>query len=251
MTRTLVCFLIGTSLLFSGCNVIMQGVMEAGSNRGKCWRYKPGIYNGSTMLFNKTAVVLPFQDKRKETVQSGNMLLCLITPVVNVACSSVKQRPEALSIAAGFNPREDFAKALAEELQSSNMFREAYFDEIPDNGNYVISGTILETIKDDTIYSYGLSFLSVPLWFVGLPAGSVVNSFSVDIISTEARTGRIVLAKTYTAPQSHELGWVYAAPKECNYSEMAQTVYRQFVTDLTQKLVAEQPETSLPLSGGP
>jgi hypothetical protein len=56
-----------------------------------------------------------------------------------------------------YKPTEDFAKALATELQNARVFQEAYFDFGRGNADIIVHGKILGTQYSGKAISYGLS----------------------------------------------------------------------------------------------
>ena len=56
-----------------------------------------------------------------------------------------------------FKPSEDFAKSIAEELNNSSIFKEAFFTNRESEGELVMRGKILSTKYDGYMYSYCLS----------------------------------------------------------------------------------------------
>jgi len=235
----------------SGCEIIMRGIMEAGADRSPCWNYKATAHDSSNVRFDRIAAVLPFAEGRSDERRADNFFTCFI-PVAVLYCGSTYSRPETgmdfvkpprrdnrpggIKV---FDPHKGFAMALAEELQSKNLFRETFYAPKPEASDLVISGTIHDMTMNQTMYSYGLSFLAAPAWML-LPVGSIENELSVELTCQEASSGRRIFSRLYAAPHYHKIVWMYAIPNSCHYAEMLREIYAKFIEDLTAALIADQ-----------
>ena len=213
-------------------------------NTKDCWLYRPNFYSPPQQAIDKTAKVLIFRDERKKVTSNTlwNTHGCFIPGVLT--CTVENEPLMMIQQEFNLNPQEDFAKALAEELQAANFFRETSYNVTADNSDYIVNGTILEATAKYTMYSYGLGFIGpIALWLV-LPAGSLSNNLSVEITCTEAKTGGLVLSKADTAPENYRTIWLYTDPNKCDFgkmnTEMMQAIYKQFVVELRATLTSDK-----------
>ena len=238
----------------TGCGAVvagegMRGIIEAGREKDPCWLYEPNLYEPAGQRPDATAVVIKFADGRKDGYVDHS-LRC-ISPFL-IYCTNEYEPPERCqnnnflmhvqgsgsrsTTRIDFDPMSDFGQALAAELQAGSVFREVDFGDNTVNRDYVISGRVLDTTLKDTLYTYGFLGFGMFFWGFGLPAGSFTNDLSVEITCANVKTGQTVLSKAYTAPQYHQVFWLYAQRNSCRYGEMMQPIYKQFVEDLRAKL---------------
>jgi hypothetical protein len=86
------------------------------------------------------------------------------------------------------------ARALADDLQASQMFQEVRFVEPGEEASefdFVLGGRLLVTDSDQRITSYFLGAVGVLLWILPIPVGSHQASVSVKLALTD-RDGRLV-----------------------------------------------------------
>jgi len=221
-----------SSIMQSGCIEILKEVQleiaKANTNTESCWPNKPNIYKQPTQVFDKTATVLPFRDARKKPASPLSSNDVLIGCIPGVLFVSGGYGPP-------FDPQYHFAQSLTTELQAANAFTEVRFKDTADDSDFIISGTVLDTTRKETMYFYGVSVLAAPLWFI-LPVGSYSNDLSIEMTCTDAKTGNLVFSQVYTAPEYSKIAWIYYQPRNCNYGEMIKAIYKQFVEELRAKL---------------
>jgi hypothetical protein len=117
------------------------------------------------------------------------------------------------------------------------LFREAYFDFKKGDGDIVIKGKILNTDYNGKLYTYGLSFFGVYLWFFGAPAGSTSNDLSVELRCEEAVSNKLIFSKTYNAQTYKKVGWIYSMPSDFKYSDMLKEIYSDFIADFKRTIL--------------
>jgi hypothetical protein len=221
---TISCMQCGCALLF----VPAHDIKNATLNNKSCWPNEPNTYKQPLRVIDKTAAVLPFGAESRPLfpLSPNDVFLGLIPGVLFV---SGEYEPD-------FGPQFSFALALTTELQVANVFRDVSFNDTTGNSDFIVSGTVLDVARKETIFMYGVSVLAAPLWFI-LPMGSFSNDLSVQITCTDVKTGNLIFSKVYTGPEYHEVIWLYfIKPKKCNYGEMIQGIYKQFVEELRAKL---------------
>lgn len=220
-------FVIVGALLFS--------MLVSGCASQRTWVYKPNMYDKASVLADKTAVILPFSDQREDI--NKNRLGLYIIPLMPFGWANYNA-PEGVQMHLNsgmwinYKPTEDFAKALAQELEEAYIFKESYFDFKKGNGDIIINGKIINTKYSATIISYGLSVYGPLLWLVGFPSGTVNNELSIELSCTDIKTNQLLFSKTYSAPKYSKISWLYYLPTDFNYSSMLKGLYNQFVLDL-------------------
>ena len=215
--------------------VLLFSMFISGCASQKAWVYKPNTYSQSYVFSEKTAVILPFSDQREDI--NKNRILVYMIPLMPFGWADYNA-PEGAQmhlnsgIWINYKPTEDFAKALAQELEEANIFKESYFDFKKGSGDISIKGKIINTKYSGTLISYGLSVYGPLLWLVGLPSGTVNNELSIELSCTDIKTNKLLFSKTYLAPRYSKVSWIYNLPNDFNYSSMLKGLYKQFLLDL-------------------
>lgn len=172
-------------------------VFLAGCNTQAKWTYPidPGaLYRTTAARSDLVIGVLPFREARPSANNAATMFLYLI-PLMPYGYVNY-ERPEAAKtfntiVEYEFQMDEDLGKAAARSLESSGLFRRAYFTLGGETreADYILRGTAHRTLYDGTIYSYGLSVFGPALWYIGLPAGSSRNevAFEFELVDPEDR----------------------------------------------------------------
>lgn len=205
----------------------------------KGWVYKSGSYDieKHSYLSNKTVAVLPFADKRSN--ENTDAMMLYLIPLVPLGYQDFSA-PESVARHANsglwinFNPKEDFAKAMSEELNTSKIAKEAFFANSARDSDYYISGELLSLDYNSRLFSYGLSVYGPILWFVGFPATHVSNDLEVKLSLIDSKSKKVIFTKHYKADHYKKLGWIYSLPNDFRYSEMLAELYRQFINDMSK-----------------
>lgn len=207
----------------------------------KGWVYRTNDYdnlNSSSNLQKATVAVLPFSDKRLN--ENHNNYAMYMIPLFPFGYQDLNS-PETVQMHANsgmwlnYNPKEDFAKAAAEELNSTKIFKEAFFSTSHRDSDYYLSGEIVSTDYNAKLFSYGLSVYGPLLWYIGLPATHVANDLKVKLSLVNSKTKKVVFAKNYMSDHYSKTGWIYSLPNDFRYPEMLAEVYKQFVKDLSKE----------------
>lgn len=220
-------------------SVILSVLFLTSCASQKSWVYKPNDYVWKKTTASKKAVVLPFSDQR-ENMNKNHIFLYMI-PLVPWG-SADYHIPEGVQVHLNsglwinYEPKEDFSKALAEELRSTGLFEEAHFDFRKGDADYTIRGKILKTDYEGKLFSYGLSIYGPLLWLIGLPATTTTNELSVKISCTDNKSEEVLFAKTYTADPISHVSWIYCLHEDFVYSEMLKEVFQEFSNDLRVRL---------------
>ncbi len=208
----------------------------AACSEQKAWVYRVGEYQSPpSQAQRKTVVILPFDDLRGD--ENHNRIGLSLIPLfpfgwVNYSAPEGAQIHVTSGLWINYKPTEDFPKALAQELTSTGRYKDAYFNFRTDPAaDYVIKGQIINTDYYGEQFTYGLSVYGPLLWLLGLPAATVDNNLSIRLTCAD-KTGASVFSQTYTAPEYHEVGWIYALPSDFQYASMLGGLYGHFVKDL-------------------
>lgn len=205
----------------------------------KIWVYRAGNNDGfiRSNLQSKIIVVKPFTDKRSNE-NKDNIMLCAI-PFRLFGYQKLSSPEAVLSHANSdswdnYSPKEDFAKAMAKEFKSADIFKKSYFSNSTINSDYYIDGEILSTDYTSKVMSYGISIYGPVLWLIGFPATHVSNDLEVKLTLIKTDSKEIVFSKTYKSDQYKKLGWIYNIPNDFYYSKMLGKVYKEFLADLVE-----------------
>jgi len=152
------------------CLILLTGCVN---HRGWTYQASPKEYRKAEI--QKTIAVLPFTDKR-ENVNYDRTAIGLI-PLVPYGWLDFRT-PETI-MNQQFNPKEDFAKATAQELSSASIFKDVFFSYKEENSDYILVGELEESNIKSKIFFYGLSAPGDLLWLIGLPAGTYSNEVSI------------------------------------------------------------------------
>ena len=127
-------------LLLTGCAIQKQ------------WQYKSESESVNKAMINKSVSVIPFLDQRLS--ENSNMIGMYLIPIMPFGWQELNV-PEGFqghvtSAAWLWKPNEDIAKAVAEELNQSHLFKEVFFTNKASDGDIVLVGTIKSTKYNGT-----------------------------------------------------------------------------------------------------
>jgi len=219
-----------TTILVLGNALILSGCASQ-----KTWLYNSSSYSQEAQLFDKSIAVPALIDSRLN--ENSNMVGLYLIPLFPYGWQELNT-PEGISMHLNsadwkWRPNEDIAKAAAEELDKSNIFKEVFFTNRASEGDLILQGTISSTKYDGKIITYGLSAYGPMLWFIGLPATSIKNELSLSFQLKSESRGAVIWEKTYSESQS-DLSWIYSLNADFNYSSLLKTILTKVVADLRQ-----------------
>ena len=119
-------------------------VLLSGCASQRVWMYRAESYIKTKSLVNKTVALLPLSDRR-ENINRDLIGLGMI-PLMPFGWQDMHS-PEGMQrhLTSGiwlFRPPEDFAKAIAEELRNSGIFKEVFFTYKASEGDLVLRGQL-------------------------------------------------------------------------------------------------------------
>ena len=225
--------------------VLLVGLFTCSCATQKSWVkslvYSSNKYNYAPVLQNKSAVILPFKDRR-EKINTSMMqwfwpFLIPIYPGYSLIEYTVHEveMSHMGSLWPAFTPSKDYPKALAQELTSAGIFNWVHYNFRKGGSDFVIEGEILSTKYTGTMRSYGLSGAGVFLWFIGFPCGVVTNELEIKLSCVENNSKNVIFSKTYTAPKYKKTAWIYLVSNDLNdfnYSSMLKGLYKDFIEDI-------------------
>ena len=219
-----------TSLLLS---LFLLAAVFGGCSSQKAWLYTVEPESTSAALLDKSVAVPPFTDKRPN--ENSNMVLMYMVPLLPYGWQDL-DAPEGttMHVTSGlwqWRPNEDLAKAAAEELQASHMFKEVFFTNRQSEGELVLAGTINSTNYSSKMFSYCLSVYGPLLWFIGFPASHTKNAIEVSFSLKERESQKLIWEHTYSEETS-STSWIYYLGSDFNYSDLYKKVMVQAMKDL-------------------
>lgn len=157
--------------------------------------------------------VTPLIDARGRD-NTSHLYLCVLPTVL--FCSVSYDRPEAakgflFQNGFQFNPSDDFASAVADELRQTGLFEDVVFPWHVDGPpvDLVVTGTLYESAYYGKNFAYAVSIWSPILWYVGLPAGVVHNTVSLSVQMKRRSDSVIVWSHEIKGEKSATLGFYY------------------------------------------
>lgn len=153
------------------CFIFLTGCVD---HRGWVYQATPKEYKKAEVT--KTVAVLPFTDKR-ENMNKDRIAIGFI-PLMPYGWQDFKT-PETV-IQQQFYPKEDFAKATAQELNSASIFKDVFFSFKETDADYILVGELEQSEINTKIFFYGLSAPGDLLWLIGFPAGTLANKITIN-----------------------------------------------------------------------
>jgi hypothetical protein len=135
-----------------------------------------------------------------------------------------------------FKPTEDFAKASAEELQSSGLFKEVFYSQRESDGELLFRGRIDSTNYIGSVRSYGLSVYGPLLWIFGLPTGRIENEVVVRL-SLVDHANNTLWSGNYKRNYKVNNAFIYSLPSDFQYDILYKSIMMEAIHDLESKLV--------------
>lgn len=221
-----------------GVRVIWVAVVSAvlllsGCATQKQWQYQSEKESQVRPVIDRSVAIPPFTDERMS--ENKNMIGMYLVPIVPFGWQELNT-PEGFqlhitSAAWMWKPNEDIAKATAEEISKSKLFREAFFTNRASDGDLALEGTIKSTKYNGKIFSYGLSAYGPMLWFIGLPAGNFNNELVLNFRLKEKGGSAVLWEKDYKQYYSN-VAWLYHMPPDFEYSGMLKKILLSVINDM-------------------
>jgi hypothetical protein len=179
--------------------------------------------------------VLPFEDRRSN-VNKSRIPLYLI-PLMPFGYADY-ETPEGVQqhVTSGlwqFRPPDDFARAVAQEIENARVFRETFVTNRASDGDLVLMGEIVSTKYGGKVISYGLSVYGPLLWLFGFPA--VTSSNQLEIRLRLAKTPADPPLWSYTIHgETGNTSWIYVMRPDFQYDELLKHGMKDALSSLTE-----------------
>ena len=238
-----------TKILLQSALVGIGIALTAGCSSQKTWVYHANSYPPAAMNTGKKVAVLPFEDARMNI--NHNLLGLYVIPLMPYGWQELNT-PEGIQMHTttgmwlNYKPTEDFPKALAEDLRSTGLFSDAFFDYRRESSDYAVKGKILDTKYVGRMITYGLSIYGPDLWIVGFPMAWTENNLSLELRLVDSKTDKTLFSKTYNATLQKTLSWLYVIRNDFNYADMLGEVNKQFCHDLEPVVLEAAKEEPAP-----
>ena len=206
------------------------------------WRYTPDSYSlTSKPLTQKRLLVPPFKDSRPDSnINAETLATILPLGWLDYSLPEGLYPGQAMDVSGGkgidsqqFKPKNNFARAAAEELHTSGLFKEVMFAPRDSEGDLVLYGEVMATHHHRTVVTYGVSVLGAYLWFIGLPVGTISNELEIEFQLEDRVTGAVLWRKKYQ-DRYKAIRWLYKSSREFNYD----TLYKPMLRDVVKELKA-------------
>jgi len=220
----------------AGLVLAILGLLEIGCSSARSWTYPVAPFTDRPRAIEKSLAVTPLNDLRRP--ENSNNTFIYLLPLVPYGWQDLEQ-PEGVShhILSGlwqFKPTEDIAKALAAEIHSYNIFREAFFTFRESEADFVLRGALTSTSYNGKMYTYGLSVYGPALWLIGFPAGSVTNQLSIKLELVERKSNKRIWEHDYSFVYDAGVFWFYAMPEDFYYDKALKQLMPGILADLEE-----------------
>jgi hypothetical protein len=225
VVRSILFLLIVSAFLLSGC-----------ANQ-KAWIYKAEPHVVSTPILNKSVAVPPLMDQRENA--NTNAVLMYLIPLMPFGWQNLNT-PETIQMHLNsglwtFKPPEDFAKAIAEELNNSSIFKEVFFTHRESEAELAFRGKILSTKYDGYMFTYGLSVYGALPWFFFFPATYVSNELGLQMQLVDLKTQDVLWEQSYKKEDSH-VSIIYALQPDFMYDKFLKDIMKEAMASIKSKL---------------
>ena len=227
-------------LIFAAIILLM---LNTGCAQQRAWSYAVGPESMSQPIVNSSVAVPPFSDRRVN--ENSNYWAMYLVPLCPYGWMTYNT-PEGAQMHMNsgvwlWRPNEDIAKATAEQLDASHLFKEAFFTFREADAQLVLQGEILSTAYNGKMLSYGVSFLAPYLWLVGFPGAHVTNELGLSFKLINNADDRVLWQKNYQKDIS-KLNWLYAIRADFEYPILLKEILLEAVKDIRADLPKIQSE---------
>jgi len=239
------------------CMVLMVGWLSlTGCLGNRDWQYPPSA--SGTYLSAKAdavvpakAVVLPLEDLRGKGVKEEYWKATI--PLVPYG-DTIYERPEAVENpeqvdVVRFDPPQDFAKAIAAELNQAGIFSSVKYvkDVQQEPAEVAFRGQLRSTEWKRRLYSYLLAPVGVVFWMLGAPMSETTTDLELDLRLTPVNEPNKVLWSMTMDYEGSQFDGPYYNLKNAveSYPEALQEALKPAIADLVG-LATQDPNRLLP-----
>lgn len=196
-------------------------LLAVGCAETRSWAYSPAPRATGAPAVDSALVVPPLIDRR--TNENSNRVLLYMIPLVPFGpmdCHTPEGVPMHIQSGAWkFTPTDDFARAIAQEIDAARIFREAFTDSRASAAPYVMTGELVSTDYEGKIISYCLSVYGPILWFIGFPSSTSANRIEIRLALVQPPSEQPIWTHTMKAEDS-ETHWIYAMKSDFRYDAL-------------------------------
>ncbi len=203
--------------------------------------YKAEPPASTTPVINKSVAVGPLADRRENI--NKDMTLMYMIPFMPYGWQDLRI-PEGVQdhLNSGlwqFKPAEDFAKAIAEEVNHSGIFKEVFFTYRPSEGDLSLKGEIQSTHYKGKLITYCLSLFVPPLWLIGFPITYVENRLVLSLQLVDSKTNEVLWTGSYEK-RDENTSRMYALKPDFLYDRLLKEMMKEVIPSLKNKLAGYQ-----------
>ncbi len=196
-----------------------------GCASSRSWSYTPEPRSATDPLANVSVIVLPFEDRR--------LIMIYLIPLVPFGWQTF-HTPEGpqMHVNSGlwqFRPADDFARAVAQEVDNARIFRETFVGNRASEADYVLLGEITSTKYEGKIISYGLSAYGPLLWLFGFPASTTSNELMLTLKLAKTPSSPAIWTHTISGGAS-AVSWILQP--DFTYDQLLKAGLRDAITSL-------------------
>ncbi len=205
-----------------------------GCASSRSWSYTPEPRGAAIdPLANVSVIVLPFEDRRLN--ENSNFIMIYLIPLVPFGWATY-HTPEGVQMHVNsglwqFRPADDFARAVAQELENARIFRETFVGNRASDADYVLLGEIASTKYEGRLISYGLSAYGPLLWFFGFPSSTTSNELTLTLKLAKTPSTPAIWTHTIRGEAS-AVSWIYAIQPDFTYDQLLKQELREAITSL-------------------
>ncbi len=215
------------------CLVCICVLLTTGCASRKTWVYRSEPESISPAVIDKSVAVPPFSDQRLN--ENSNMAAMYLIPLMPFGWQTYNT-PEGGQIHMNsgiwfWKPNEDIAKAAAEELNASHIFKEAFFTFRESDAPLILKGTIKSTKYNGKVLTYGLSVYGPCLWLVGLPGTVINNELMLSFKLVDKTKNTVLWEKEYQEKTDH-WSWIYYMQSDFEYPALLKKIMTNVINDI-------------------
>ncbi len=212
---------------------VLLMIALTGCASSRSWSYTPEPRSASEHLANVSVIVLPFEDRRPK--ENSNFILIYLIPLVPFGFMDF-ETPEGpqMHVNSGlwqFRPADDFARAVAQEVDNARIFREAFVGNRASEADYVLLGEITSTKYEGKMITYGLSAYGPLLWLFGFPSSYTSNGLTLTLKLAKTPSSPAIWTHT-VSQQASATSWIYALQPGFTYDQLLKAGLRDALTSL-------------------
>lgn len=216
------------ALLCSGC-----------AQERKAWQYQPDPPLQRPPVLANTVAVTNFEDQRAPfSMPSKHLGLLAMVPGLPYFTQEGERPDEIPQRELGFRPREEFARAFADELRNRRIFNSVVFAREGGAADLVLHGRLTSTHWENTVYLYGLTFYgALLLGLFGAPLNGNMVELAFTLQLQEPQTSTVLWERSFKKERAIKVG-IYYGWKESGtqYEAALKELMPEVLSDLEQAI---------------